>query len=54
MSMITKSTGNAKSSTFTMTSSTMPCALIIDLFARSNSILLEIVTFPMVYLSARA
>ncbi|MCI50253.1 hypothetical protein A2U01_0071497, partial [Trifolium medium] len=32
----------------------MPCALIIDLFAKSNSTLLEIVIFPMLYFSARA
>ncbi|MCI71265.1 hypothetical protein A2U01_0092528, partial [Trifolium medium] len=54
MSMITKSTGNARPPTFTKTSSTMQCALIIDLFAKSSSILLEMVTFPMLYFSARA
>ncbi|MCI75811.1 hypothetical protein A2U01_0097080, partial [Trifolium medium] len=46
LSRITKSTGNAMSWTFTRTSSIMPCALIIDLFARSSSILLEIVILP--------
>ncbi|MCI57100.1 hypothetical protein A2U01_0078351, partial [Trifolium medium] len=53
MSMITKSTGNARSMTFTNTSSTKSCALIIDLFANRSSILLEIVTLPMLYFSAR-
>ncbi|MCI81269.1 hypothetical protein A2U01_0102542, partial [Trifolium medium] len=53
MSRITKSTGNVRSLTSTKTSSTKPCALIIDLFANRSSILLEIATFPMLYFSAR-